>query len=115
MSFGSDFKYLSNVKEPLEYNQENIDLATTKINNFSADLGGTDMFKPLKAALNLEPPKGFTNAGGYQKMIYLLTDGETEDQNKCYKLAQEDRPENTTIHSFGIGDDCDQKFVTKIS
>jgi len=57
LSFGSNYKTLTtDLKEPLIYDQENLDLATAKISKFSASMGGTEIFNPLKAAINMQPP-----------------------------------------------------------
>ena len=61
----------------MEYNQENLELATSKVANFAANMGGTEILKPLTAALKLDTPASFVEKGGYKKMIFVLTDGET--------------------------------------
>ena len=47
ISFGTSFKFLNNEKEPLAYNQDNLDLATNAIDKFSANMIGTNIRKPL--------------------------------------------------------------------
>jgi len=76
LSFGLEFNYLTDEKCPLVYNQENLEKATEIINNFSPDMGGTELLNPLKAAIGMDPPATFTGKG-YKKMIFMLTDGET--------------------------------------
>jgi von Willebrand factor type A domain len=44
LSFGTNFKYLDDIKHPLPYNQENVELATRKIDNFSANMSGTRIY-----------------------------------------------------------------------
>jgi len=46
-------------------------------------MGGTSLAKPLSKALGLNPPEEFTKHGNYKKMIFVLTDGETDDSQKC--------------------------------
>ena len=77
-------------------------------------MGGTNILKPLQEALSLEP----LNAGkkkGYKKLIFLLTDGETDDKETCIELAGSKRTTNTSIHTFGVGNDCDKKFLMDIA
>jgi uncharacterized protein YegL len=74
-------------------------------------MGGTNILGPLKEALKLDPPVAFTKHKGYKKMIFILTDGETSDAHQCFKLVSDEKPENTLIHTFGVGDDCDKNFV----
>lgn len=47
-------------------------------------------------------------------MIFLLTDGETSERERCLSLAEE-KPADTTIHTFGVGNDCDRHFVTRMA
>jgi hypothetical protein len=46
-------------------------------------MGGTSLSKPLQEALEINPPKEFTKHGNYKKMIFVLTDGATDDSQKC--------------------------------
>lgn len=78
ISFGSEFEYLTDEICPLVYNQDNLEKATERINSFYADMGGTELLNPLKAAIAMDPPALFTGKG-YKKMIFMLTDGETEN------------------------------------
>ena len=83
ISFGSQQTYLGDDKVALEYNQENLDLASEIIKKFQATMGGTSLAKPLQKALEMNPPKEFTKHGNYKKMIFVLTDGATDDSQKC--------------------------------
>lgn len=47
VSFGSDFKLM--FPESVEANQENIAKAIGDLETFDADMGGTEIFKPIKA------------------------------------------------------------------
>lgn len=60
ISFGTQHTFLGDDKGPLEYNQENLDLASEKIKKFQATMGGTCLVKPLQKALNMSPPEEFT-------------------------------------------------------
>lgn len=77
ISFGSQHTFLGDDKVPLEYNQENLDLASEQIKKFQATMGGTYLLEPLEEALNMNPPEEFTKQGNYKKMIFVLTDGAT--------------------------------------
>jgi len=46
IGFGSHYKKYD--EQPKEYNKENIDTALKKIEKLKADLGGTDIYEPLK-------------------------------------------------------------------
>lgn len=51
ISFGTNHSFLENAHskkgEPLEYNQENLDFATKKIEGFYANMAGTQIYQPL--------------------------------------------------------------------
>jgi hypothetical protein len=61
-----------------------LEIATQGICNFSANMGGTDLFKPLRESLKMDPPASFTD-NNYKKMIFMLTDGETDDPFACIR------------------------------
>jgi uncharacterized protein with von Willebrand factor type A (vWA) domain len=46
-------------------------------------MGGTNIRDPLKAAYALDCPKE------YEKQIFLLTDGQTEESEKCIKELEQ--------------------------
>ncbi|CDW76097.1 UNKNOWN [Stylonychia lemnae] len=94
---------------PYEYNQENLDFACAKVEQFSANKGGTNIFDPLKAAFEIQIPDG------YSKQIFLLTDGQIQDSQKCFEQIKQKLGKLTQIHTFGIGNDCDTRLVSQIA
>ena len=66
-------------------------------------MGGTDILNPLKKATGL-------NIGGKKRVIFLLTDGEDGNKMNIIKYAR-DHCESTRVHTFGIGDGCDQELI----
>jgi hypothetical protein len=48
-------------------------------------------------------------------MIFMLTDGETVNAHECIEEAKNNRDENTLIHTFGVGNDCDQRFCQRLA
>ena len=52
---------------------------------------------------------------GYQKMIFVLTDGETQYSAECLNLAETKQPAHTIIHTFGVGNSCDVPFVERLA
>ncbi len=77
-------------------------------------MGGTSLLKPLQKALDMNPPEEFTKQANYKKMIFVLTDGATDDSQKCLEAAK-NHNEDSAIHTFGIGNDCDQKFCIQLA
>ena len=45
VSYGSNYDAMWS--SSVEYNQENLKIATDKVNQFKADFGGTDIFTPI--------------------------------------------------------------------
>ncbi len=66
-------------------------------------MGGTNILNPLKIATGL-------NIGGKKRVIFLLTDGEDGNKMNIIKYAR-DHCESTRVHTFGIGDGCDQELI----
>ncbi len=78
-------------------------------------MGGTEIYPPLKEALKIEAPDNLQKDEDYRKVIFLLTDRETDDKKKCYEIIENSRSPHTIIHTFGIGNDCDAQFVQQIA
>ena len=81
IGFGSSFKKYN--EKPVLYNKENVKNITQVINGLSADLGGTETLKPLEDIyasnyLDIKLPKN----------IFLLTDGEVNNKDKCYQVIE---------------------------
>lgn len=66
-SFGSSHKYLS--KDSEKYSDKSMRIAIGEIESFGADMGGTEIARPLTEVLTAKPLKG------YPRHVFLLTDG----------------------------------------
>ena len=105
ISFGSDHKCLFNKSQ--EYNKKSLENALKKISNFKADFGGTNLYGPIKEAI--EGPVGVL-----ARSVFVLTDGEIGDRASVVQLVR-NRCHNARIHMFGIGDGADQKLVEEVA
>ena len=47
ISFGDRYYHISPDRKGFKYNDSNLEVALAKINRFKAELGGTEIFKPL--------------------------------------------------------------------
>ena len=47
MSVGSYFRRLFEIAEVVDYNDKNMESAKQQIQNFQADMGGTEIYDPL--------------------------------------------------------------------
>ena len=105
IGFGSNYKKYD--EEPKEYNQENINKSIKLIEEIKADLGGTDIYAPLKDI--------YDSCEVYDKIIlpkniFLLTDGEIDDKKETLSIIEKNN-HKFAIYSIGIGNDFDQDLI----
>ena len=95
VSFGSTFKLL--YPEPVLANSLNVSGAISKISEFSADMGGTEIYKPLEVIYkkNIEL--------GVKRFIFLLTDGDVSSPQQVVDLIEKNQDKGK-VFSFGIED-----------
>ena len=105
IGFGSSFQYIT-PKVPNKYTVEDVTKTLATIKNLNANLGGTNLLKPLKAIFN---SKNYDNIN-LCRNLFILTDGEVESRQKCLKLISENL-ESYRIHTFGLGNYFDKKFI----
>ena len=124
VSFGSSFTKM------YSSSQQNTSKITSKtiqqLENFEADMGGTDIFAPLTSIFSdspcLDPPvnklsKYFFGAGSSRecaRSIFLLTDGQVSNNNEVIKLIKENA-KNSRVYGFGIGNQVDTGLITDSS
>ena len=104
IGFGSEFKKYD--ETPKEYNKENIRNSINIIQNLWADLGGTDIYTPLK---NVFDSKDYDNIN-LPRNIFLLTDGEVLNKSEVLNLIESNNSK-FTICSIGIGNDFDEDLI----
>ncbi|CDW72326.1 UNKNOWN [Stylonychia lemnae] len=107
ISFGSDYTVLSQSNTGFEYNDQTMNSAIDTVSKFNANMGGTEIFKPLEFAIKSIQTK-------LQKRIFMLTDGEVDNREKVIQLAGQ-CPFDIRIHSIGIGRDCDVRLVSEVA
>ena len=104
IGFGSEFKNYDAI--PKEYNKQNIKESISIIQNLNADLGGTDIYRPLK---NIYNSNDYNNIN-LPKNIFLLTDGEVVDKRETLQLIEENN-NKFQIFSIGIGNYFDEDLI----
>ena len=104
IGFGSEFKKYNEV--PVIYNKENVDNIIKIINELTADLGGTNISKPLAEIFNSESYSKID----LSKNIFLLTDGEVFDREKCIELIS-NNSSKFRVHALGIGNSFDEVLI----
>ena len=107
IGFGSTMKYISS-EEPLEYTVENVEQTIKKVKKLKANLGGTEFYKPLQ---NIFSNKNFDDLN-LCKNLFILTDGDVWDREQSLKLIKNNL-DVFRVHSFGIGNDFDKKFIVE--
>ena len=106
IGFGTDFKYYNN--NPVEYNKTNVKNIIKIINNLKADMGGTNISNPLN---DIFSNKNYDNIN-LSKNIFLLTDGQVWDREKCINLISANNS-RFRIQSIGIGDNFDRILIER--
>src|SRR5262245_42674296 len=112
ISFGSDFKVLSEAKS-----EQQVDV--TEVSNFNGDSGSTNAAGALDEACNLlgRNPGKDTD---FTPFVFFLSDGNPDDENSA--LASGDRLNNLSIPAgsprvvtIGLGSDVNDKFMQKLA
>ena len=104
IGFGSNFvKY---DETPKEYNQENINQSIKCIKTLKAELGGTNIYDPLK---NIFEDKIYDNIELNRK-IFLLTDGKIEDRDVTLELIKNNNSK-FNIFAIGVGKNFDEYLI----
>ena len=98
--FGSSYNTL--FKKTAEYNQKNLDKASDWVQKIDADLGGTEIMRPLKAALS--------GSSKLPRCIFLLTDGEVGNEKEVIDMAAR-KAGSSRIFTFGIGRGASEYLV----
>ena len=98
--------------QPMELNQKNFKIGSEFIDRLKANLGGTEIGEPFKLAFSTEL------ANQTMRNIFLLTDGRVANEEKIFKLIEENREETndqTRIFSLGIGDYVSKSLLNGIA
>lgn len=70
----------------------------------SANLGGTNILRPLEEVLKSKPKEG------YPRQLFVLTDGEVSNTQECIDFVRK-HADTTRVFTFGIGNDASQDLV----
>jgi hypothetical protein len=100
VSFGSKFEFLFPESRKSEY----LDEAIRIIQEFDADLDGTEMFNPLFEVYKKPCQKN------HLRVVFLLTDGEVNNTEKVLSLIKKNSDKNM-LHCIGIGCNISQSFI----
>ena len=103
ISFGSNFEWM--FKTAVDYEQEVLETTISKIQTFSADFGGTEIYDPLQHIFT------WTDMSSeLDKHVYLLTDGQVSNTDKVVQLIR-DNNSKFTVYSVGVGSSVSTELV----
>ena len=106
VGFGSHFQKL--FKDSVSYTQKSLDKALLHVQGVQADLGGTELMRPLTDILEGNKP------GKLPRQILLLTDGQVSNEQACVDLAEK-HSVSTRVFTFGIGYGASEYLVRGIA
>jgi uncharacterized protein YegL len=113
VGFGSNYELLFG-NASTEYNNQSLKEATQHIDRLEANLGGTEILKPLQFILS-QPSKT-----GYSRQIFLLTDGEVSNTDQVVQTVsnhcrKSNKKEFTRVFTIGIGSAVSHALVEGIA
>ncbi|CAL8104173.1 unnamed protein product [Orchesella dallaii] len=103
VGFGSSYSFLFKDGSQ-KYDEDSLNEALELAGNMNADLGGTEIRKPLKAIY--EQPA----VEGYLRQIFILTDGQVNDTDGVLGTIQANA-DKARVFSLGIGEDASHALV----
>lgn len=106
IGFGNRFENL--FPESQKYDEQSLSIAKTYVDNMESNMGGTEIYAPLKFVLEKNSPEG------YQKQIFLLTDGEVADVDRLFDLVKT-RGAGCRVFSLGLGSSACHNLVNGIA
>ena len=79
-------------------------MATKHVKEMSANLGGTNILRPLQEVLRAQTKEG------YPRQLFILTDGEVGNTQECVDFVRK-HAETTRVFTFGVGNEASQDLV----
>lgn len=108
-SFGSSYSFLW--KKSKSYSQSSLDEAVKHVQSFQANFGGTEMYQPMKAAID----QRFKDI---PLEIMLLTDGEIWDQQTLFSYLNKEVIESKApirVFTLGIGNGVSHALIEGVA
>ena len=95
VSFGSNHSFLFKDGSK-EYNEESMKAALRHVDKMTANMGGTELYSPLKALFNQD------SSNGLLRQIIVMTDGEVSNETAILRLVRR-HDHLGRVFSLGIG------------
>ncbi len=103
--FGSTFESVFS-EGSAKYGDKTAEEALGRIDKQSANLCGTDIFAPLNDIFKGE------EKSGYPRNVFLVTDGDVEEEDKVISLIKQQRAK-TRVHTIGIGSGISKRLIVE--
>ena len=100
--FGSSFQSL--FPESMKYDDITLDAAKKLAANLSANLGGTEILRPLEHIFKQKP------IPGNPRQVFVLTDGEVSDSSRCISCVKKNN-DTSRVFTLGVGASADRHLV----
>ena len=100
--FGSRMEMLFSSSQA--YTDSTLEDARALVRSLDADMGGTEILRPLQTILNQPEQEG------RPKQLFVITDGAVSNSRECIQLVGAHR-RNTRVFSLGIGSAADRHLV----
>ncbi|KAL6479336.1 hypothetical protein MHYP_G00127690 [Metynnis hypsauchen] len=101
--FGSDFKYF--FYKSVKYTQQTMEEAMKKVEAMQADMGGTEILKPLQHIYSQN------NLPDHPKQVFVFTDGEVFNTKEILDLVRT-HSRSHRCFTFGIGQGASTALIT---
>jgi Ca-activated chloride channel family protein len=107
--FGSVYKSFS--QQSMEYSSKTLDKALYYLQRIDADMGGTEIYRPLEHICSLPVMEG------YRRDVLLLTDGEVANPDEVIQMVSSSVEKNPSLRffTFGIGYGASHHLVKGIA
>jgi len=103
---GFGYEYESMFPTSLQATPEHLKIAQKMLQHWNANMGGTEILRPLQYIQTVKSPSGST-----ERLIILLTDGEVENTEAVVNYIGSMK--NTRTFTIGIGSDVNRNLVDK--
>ena len=89
----------------MQCNEENIEGAIKFCQTVNADMGGTEILKPMRNIVLKRKPN-------HRTRVFCFTDGCVSNSGEVIKLSAD---KNIIVHSIGIGNGCDRNMLESMA
>lgn len=108
LSFGSTHEFMWN--SSLVMNKENKHKCIETFSDYTASLGGTELFEPVKKILSMKLDDDMS-----ERNVILISDGEVSNANSIFDLIKKQNTQNFRFFTIGVGSSVDRHLINGIA